>query len=99
MVTNLGHQIHFYYILDSGKILWIKDHFFANCDNECADEKPEKNGILWVWKISRDHLAQDPGWQMQIRRLVFCGYLGSNVDSFSLHFPTLNFSLKFFKIA
>lgn len=42
MMTNLGHHIHFYYILDSGKILWIKDHFFANCDNECTDGKAEK---------------------------------------------------------
>jgi hypothetical protein len=34
METILGNQIHFYYILDSGKVQWLETDFFAKCDSE-----------------------------------------------------------------
>lgn len=41
METILGNQIHFYYILDSGKVQWLETYFSAKCDSEFFRQRPD----------------------------------------------------------
>lgn len=41
METILGNQIHFYYILDFGKVQWLETYFSAKCDSEFCGQRPD----------------------------------------------------------